>query len=317
MGESHNNVDESFMMLGQQSDPGDAFNNFWRTMEGMLDNLSQPVAFATAPLGTEPHAPRREESTSSDTDGEELPNRLPWKVPRNSKTRTSKAINSSYALGAHAETAWQEHGRSHEGTDDEDVFADDGNESSESFCLIPSGSEASSSPKAENIALKRELEAVRKRLDVASRVIQLRKDQDQQLRDSIVLARNQAQRAMGASLMLSRPTPGPPADLSALNLNLPTVPTPITPGNAGRDREAQLLRRIRELEEEVRAVRTENEKQKVMIARFREKWEKLKESAKRKKDAKAASEATRMAVRDRIDEEPEAEQQLDEAFNAR
>lgn len=53
-----------------------------------------------------------------------------------------------------------------------------------------------------------------------------------------------------------------------------------------------------------------------MIARFRERWEKLKESAKRKKDAKAAAEVTKAGVRERIEEEPEAEQELDEAGHA-
>lgn len=43
-----------------------------------------------------------------------------------------------------------------------------------------------------------------------------------------------------------------------------------------------------------------------MIAKFRERWEKLKESAKRKKQAKAAAEATNV-VGDRIEEDPEAE----------
>jgi hypothetical protein len=64
-----------------QSDPGDAFNQFWNIMQGMLDNLSQPVAFATVPLGNVSSdagpqtpattGPRREGSTSSDTDIEE------------------------------------------------------------------------------------------------------------------------------------------------------------------------------------------------------------------------------------------------------
>jgi len=48
------------------------------------------------------------------------------------------------------------------------------------------------------------------------------------------------------------------------------------------------------------------------IARFRERWEKLKESSKRKKDAKAAVEAAKTGVGERILEEPEAEQMLDE-----
>ena len=48
--------------------------------------------------------------------------------------------------------------------------------------------------------------------------------------------------------------------------------------------------------------------QKAMITKFRERWDKLKESAKRKKDAKAATEAAKYGVRERIDEEPEAEE---------
>ncbi|KAG2041966.1 hypothetical protein BDR03DRAFT_932209 [Suillus americanus] len=278
--DSHNNVDESFMVLGQQSDPGDAFNNFWRIMEGMLDNLSQPVAFATAPLGTElppsgKKTLRRDGSSCSDTDIEQ---------PHTSTRET-----------------------------DEEVFADEGNELSESFYMIPSDSEPSRSElKKENVSLKQKLEAMSKRLAAAERIMQLRKEQDQQLRESIVMARHQAQRAMGASTVITRQSGQQPVvDLSALNINLPAVPAPVTALNVGRDREAQLLGRIRELEEDVRVVRMENDKQKLTIARFRERWEKLKESSKRKKDAKAA-EAAKRGVGELIVEEPEAEQMLDE-----
>jgi hypothetical protein len=38
------------MLTYPKSDPMDTFNQFWTDLEGMLDNLSQPVAFATAPL---------------------------------------------------------------------------------------------------------------------------------------------------------------------------------------------------------------------------------------------------------------------------
>jgi hypothetical protein len=44
-----------------------------------------------------------------------------------------------------------------------------------------------------------------------------------------------------------------------------------------------------------------------MIAKFRERWDKLKESAKRKREAKAAVEAHHAPVHERIDEEPEVE----------
>lgn len=141
---------------------------------------------------------------------------------------------------------------------------------------------------------------------------------------------------MGASLVLQRPGGQQSAvDLSTLNVNIPSVPAPMVALSVGRDRETQLLRRIRDLEEELRVARVENDKQvsydydkhhrclifecrtqKVMITRFRERWEKLKESAKRKKDAKAAAGGTKAGIRERIEEEPEAEQELDEGSHA-
>lgn len=56
--------------------------------------------------------------------------------------------------------------------------------------------------------------------------------------------------------------------------------------------------------------------QKMVIVKFRERWEKLKESAKRKKEAKAAgvgegSASHGIGPKDRIVEEPEAEEALD------
>lgn len=293
MDSNNNNVDESFMVLGQRSDPGDAFNKFWKIMEGMLDNLSQPVAFTTAPLGTEPNLRDipRHGSSSSDTDRDDP-----------LMTKLSKK------LGLGSEPGWEQSLIE----ETEEVLADEGNDLSESFCLIPPGPGPSvSALSRENASLRQEMEEMQKRLAATERVLQLRKEQDQQLRDSIVLARQQAQRVMGTSLMVPRTTGQQPVDLNALNLNLPAAP--VTALNAGREREAQHLRRIRELEEELRVVRRDNEKQKEMITRFRERWGKLKESAKRKKDAKAAAQTPKMGLGGRIEEDPEAERELDEA----
>lgn len=57
--------------------------------------------------------------------------------------------------------------------------------------------------------------------------------------------------------------PGQAVDLAALTINAPPIPSPVATlnPNSSRDRETQLLKRIRDLEEEVRAVRIENEKQ--------------------------------------------------------
>jgi hypothetical protein len=131
---------------------------------------------------------------------------------------------------------------------------------------------------------------------------------------------------MGASMHAAQRTGQSTFDLASLNLNLVPAPPPVVPISTNRDREAQLSRRVKELEEELRGMRVENEKQvcvlfdeldslrlkasvmqKAMIAKFRERWDKLKESAKRKREAKAAAEAHSGPVHERIDEDPEAE----------
>jgi hypothetical protein len=47
--------------------------------------------------------------------------------------------------------------------------------------------------------------------------------------------------------------------------------------------------------------------QKADNVKHKERWAKVKESAKRKKELKTAAEAAKTVVRERIDEEPEAE----------
>lgn len=67
-----------------------------------------------------------------------------------------------------------------------------GDDLSESFCLIPSESEpATPVLRKENVSLRQEIEEMQRRLAEAERALQLRKEQDQMLRDSIVMARHQ------------------------------------------------------------------------------------------------------------------------------
>ena len=69
---------------------------------------------------------------------------------------------------------------------------------------------------------------------------------------------------MGASGML-QPRPGQgTAEFGGVNIAPPHSPIP--PLNVGRDHEAQLLRRVRELEEENRVLRANNEKQVCLIS---------------------------------------------------
>lgn len=52
-----------------------------------------------------------------------------------------------------------------------------------------------------------------------------------------------------------------PVDIAGLKIAVPPLTPPANVANGARDQEAQHLRRIRELEEELRVVRVDNEKQ--------------------------------------------------------
>ncbi|XP_006458434.1 hypothetical protein AGABI2DRAFT_190715 [Agaricus bisporus var. bisporus H97] len=316
-------VDESFMLLGgQRSEPGDPFTQFWNIMQGMLDTLSSPVAFATAPIGNPENA--------------DIQNSSPNGSAANLLSRVSSASGSlikrdssfgnidteadepifarlGRTLGKAKESIRQNYAQksSHlnaaEDDDDEDFdesLFDDSDELSESFLVIPSGSEQAALRK-ENTSLKLDLVAAQKRLEMVEKRLHLREKQDQQLRDSIYQATREAQRVMGASVHRGVP------DLGTLNLNVPSLPIP---GVAPPNRENQYLQRIKELENEVRQARIENEKNQAMIRKYRERWEKLKESAKKRKDAKAAAIAAASPVREKIVEEPEVEEELDNTY---
>jgi hypothetical protein len=66
---------------------------------------------------------------------------------------------------------------------------------------------------------------------------------------------------MGASMHAAQRTGQSTFDLASHSLNLVPAPPPVVPIITNRDREAQLTRKVKEVEEELRAVRVENEKQ--------------------------------------------------------
>lgn len=254
-------------------------------MQAIQDLLEQPlaVAFATAPLAESEKKKGAGRDGSSSSDSTDIDEPITTRFAR--KMGMTKGSRSRVFGGD--SVAATSHGKSNNvdlGEEFDDVFADDSefpshpvtyfielitaftdDELSESFCLIPGDLEPSASAlKQENASLKDQVKAMQERLAKTEQVLKLRKEQDMQLRDSIVMARQQAQRAMGASMVSQQQQrPGqPPMDFSALNLNVPPVPASIPPLNPVRDREVpQLLRRVRELEEELRTVKADNEKQ--------------------------------------------------------
>lgn len=303
MSDSQNTVDESFMVLaGQRSDPGDAFNQFWNIMQGMLDNLSQPVAFATAPLeapgARSPHRKlQRDGSLSSDTDGEE-----------NMMSRLTKRLGMSRPSTL-AHELQRPPANTFQGDTDNDWSESDEESLSGSFLFIPSENEPSPLEK-ENAALKSAVDAMRQQMETLKQQLEVRKQHELQLRDSVYHATREAHRIMGGMSATQQLAPPPqrPADMGSMVVNQPAVPPgrEVPPGML-TGREAQYAKRVKELEEELKTAKAENEKQKASLVKYKEKWDKLKESARRKKEAKAAA----GAVKQPIAEDPEAEEQAE------
>lgn len=282
---STNTVEESFMVLNKQAESNgeDPFDLFWKVTGEIMANLSQPMSFAA--MAALDAVGNRTVSTSSDAE-----------IVHTNPPEPNIALKNTLSAKKGVEDSIK--------ILEEDIgFEDDDDyESFDDFCLVPASSEELPSTmrlKKENIALKAKLEAMEKQMASVQRQMKLRNEQDQQLRDNIILARREAQRAMAASTSFASPSMHSLANLTNLN----------PAGNQGtgsREKETYLIRRAKDLEEELRLVKFENEKQKAMIAKFRERWERLKESAKRKKSAKAAGNLD-SGVRERIDEDPEAE----------
>lgn len=289
---SQRTIDDSYMVLGGRTDPQDPFNQFWNKIEQMLDNLSQPVAFATVPLTASEHVEDNQDNAGNPNMIQSHPISQPLTQAGVLSEEEQQALENKLSLALE---------------DDEELFAEFG--MGESFYVIPSeASPAMKKLQSENAALKQELQVTKTKLSNAEKTIRLRQEQERALRDSIISVRREAQRAISASAMGGRA--GSLAVLEATLPNLLPQPSgsPAQPASQalGPERETQYVRRIRELEEELRFSRVENEKNRATIQRFRERWEKLKESAKRKRSAKAAENA-RDSVKETIQEEPELE----------
>lgn len=290
---SQRTIDDSYMVLGGKVDPqDDPFNVFWNKLEKMLDNLSQPVAFATIPL-------------TASADG-------PKEAPAGPKAPISVSGNNTLGLhinGSHVEQESIEDQLSRAMEDDDELLSEWGMD--ESFYVIPSATPPPSEQRlhSENEVLKQELEAAKAKLLATEKILKNRVEQERALRDSIISVRREAQRAISASTLGSRA-----GTAGALDATLPAIFSQAAgimtqqPTNLlGPERETQYVRRIRELEDELRLSRVENEKNKATIQRFRERWEKLKESAKRKRSARAAEGTGGGGVKETIQEEPELE----------
>lgn len=295
------------MLLGPKNELNSSFAQFWKILEGMLDHLSQPVAFATVPI----HGSKSDKRTAS-------------------QSRATGAQPSFAYPPAPSPSKPPKHGpltgtSEHESVEESSGDMDDSWEldSEESFQLVgseykpPSSSTAvRSAVELENDELKHQLHQAQSRISDLEKLMRERMAHEHQLRDSIM----QAQRAISSSQMLQSITKFPGLD----NRQFPGAPSPRNPqpldpiqrqappslrqtDTQKTDNQTPMQSRIHELEERLRLLQVQDITQKAAIAKYKERWDKVKDSMKRKKLAKAAAEVQLAAERNRIDEEVEPE----------
>ncbi|KAJ8663430.1 hypothetical protein O0I10_000669 [Lichtheimia ornata] len=216
----------SYAVLSQNEEDeeeNDPFNKFFEVVEKLMDKLSNPVAFASAPLN-------------------ENDNPIPITV---------------------------------QSPDDRESDRFDASKMVESYFFVtealdhPTSARSPQEYSDENEQLKKQVDQLTRRIHelekaavesniLKSSILQFKSDVHKQAKRIMQSHDYAAMRASSSAAMLT------------------------ASGGGGRPISEQLAR-IRELEEENRQLRVQNEKQQALVNKYRERWEKLKESAKKRR----------------------------------
>lgn len=163
----------------------------------LLENISQPVAFASAPIRYPP-IPRKETGSAVEAETDRgIASRL--------SGFSKRLVDTSYQIATGAQRTQATSGTFQDDLDE--VIVDDGllqnrvvsvssdlefsdDDLAESFFVIPSGDEKQKLRK-ENAALKAEITTLRDQLSEMNVVLKLRQDKDNALRDNILHARRE------------------------------------------------------------------------------------------------------------------------------
>ncbi|CDS09851.1 hypothetical protein LRAMOSA02528 [Lichtheimia ramosa] len=226
-GSSTPTIGESYAVLSQNEEDeeeNDPFNKFFEVVEKLMDKLSNPVAFASAPLN-------------------ENDNPIPITV---------------------------------QSPDDKESDRSDASKMVESYFFVtealdhhPTSTRSQQEYTDENEQLKKQVDQLTRRIHelekaavesniLKSSILQFKSDVHKQAKRIMQSHDYTAMRASSSAAMLS------------------------ASGNGARSISEQLAR-IRELEEENRQLRIQKEKQAALVNKYRERWEKLKESAKKRR----------------------------------
>ncbi|KAK4684852.1 hypothetical protein P7C73_g5315, partial [Tremellales sp. Uapishka_1] len=248
--------EESFIHFGAPPNTTDPFSRFWGKLETMLDDISNPVAFASVPLNpplppvsTEPKRPRRD------------------RAKRDKDRQQSPSPTESFYLVSN----------------DKDQALLMSGKTPEELAL-------------ENQSLRASLDALAvhaHRVEkMNAELLGKAEERDKMMRSVVLGVRQEAQKAkQGQDLMRSQLLASSPKNVARFpsggsGILNPPEPDGSVPGTLGKAcpghqvlTASGLRKKVREMEEEIKGLRVESEKQ----------FEKLKTQARAKKEAKLAA----------------------------
>ncbi|KAJ3297821.1 hypothetical protein HK104_000075 [Borealophlyctis nickersoniae] len=323
-----NSIARSYFMLNDKAqvegeDPEDPFNKFWEVVENLVQKISitGPVAFTTAPLGNGPYSqdPRTgmpsvqfQEGVKDPITGRDLADTLRSTTMLNSYfsvaggppgvtihfrpgatdhdlMTTSSSVDQNYFGGGSAASAGSRPSFRGSGNEQGKGVGGANNAvgSSGGFgggkgpgARIDSGpvrNKTLEEYEIENQQLKQTVDFLTRRVAMLERAA----EENNLLRSSIIQFRQDVQKQAKRFAQAGGRAGGGGPHMFA------TTKPPMAPPEAPAD-QASAMQRIMELEDELRRMREDHEKQAVAMARYKERWDKLKESAKRKKEAKVS-----------------------------
>ncbi|KAI9301905.1 hypothetical protein BJ944DRAFT_290579 [Cunninghamella echinulata] len=298
----HNTIGESYALLSADNDDdddddaSDPFNKFLHAVEVLVDQLSNPVAFASAPLNEDDiSTPYHQRLLSND----------------DTTTTTNFTLSPSNSNN-------HSHNKDKNIKDSQDPTIDN-SMMMESFFLVPdhptsdlnhlvtpsttiktaitSISPTSKSSSMQDNALKIENEQLKRHIDhLTRRIKSLEKSAEEShiLKSSILQFRNDVQRQAKRIMQSHHGSVSMRSSSVALLGNSTIGNESISQNSFPRQQQssvinqtngstAELVTRLKDLEEENRRLKDQVDKQQLLMNKYRERWEKLKESAKKRR----------------------------------
>nr|XP_019014340.1 uncharacterized protein I206_00422 [Kwoniella pini CBS 10737]OCF53121.1 hypothetical protein I206_00422 [Kwoniella pini CBS 10737] len=282
-------TEESFIHFGSPPETLDPFSRFWGMVENMIEEVSGPVMFATAPVDLLHSDPKK------NSDAQLSRERLSTKVKDKKKETTGE--DSFYVV----KNRNKGKGKEIESTDEEEE-------------IVPKPSASASGPSKtaeelslENASLKTSLDALAihaESVDQTNKALNMKlEEREKGLKIIMEGLKKEAGRVKAGQEVWK-------SQILANSLMSSTNPGRIPSGSSGKDDACKAIvishdnilgladlnyieyaakKRIKELEDEVKSLKGENQKQKEQIGRYKERFEKIKMNAKAKKEAKLAA----------------------------